>query len=132
MIPVSHRTWIALWMALQAGAGAAHAVELEPADPAQEAEMTAEDWRERVEQARKRSRAFVDRAKVGPIEESEAEKQLRRRESDDRILNDHTLQKGDIVATSDGFFLFLGDGVGNSRADAFVKVPAGPANSAAR
>jgi hypothetical protein len=76
-------------------------------DDFSESALTREQWQQRVKDARRRSEEFVATARMQaaippPSEKEEAEA------TDQRALNDPTLQQGDIVATSKGFVVFVG------------------------
>lgn len=69
--------------------------------------LTAEQWQQRVQDARRRSDEFVanartQRASPPPSDKEDAEA------ADRRAMNDPSLQPGDIVATSQGFIVFVG------------------------
>lgn len=69
--------------------------------------LTREQWQQRVEDARRRSEEFVANARMQaaippPSEKEEAEAAAR------RALDDPSLQHGDIIATGQGFVVFVG------------------------
>jgi hypothetical protein len=69
--------------------------------------LTREQWQQRVEDARRRAEEFVANARMQaamspPSEKEEAEAASR------RAMNDPSLQHGDIVATGQGFVVFVG------------------------
>jgi hypothetical protein len=69
--------------------------------------LTREQWQLRVEEARHRSEEFVANARMQaaippPSEKEEAEAACR------RAMDDPSLQHGDIIATGQGFVVFVG------------------------
>ncbi len=69
--------------------------------------LTAEQWQQRVQAARRRSEEFVANARrqsadTPPSDKEDAEA------ADQRAMNDPSLLRGDIVATSKGFLVFVG------------------------
>jgi len=69
--------------------------------------LTREEWRQRVQDARRRSEEFVASAReqrtdtpVTPVQKEA--------EATDRALNDPTLQHGDVISTGKGFVVFIG------------------------
>src|SRR5258708_3090117 len=83
------------------GAGLAQ----EPADD-HEARLSREDWiatveaaRQRIEQMRREHRSFLP-AEQTPVDDAE--------EASRRVLEDESLQAGDVVSTKQGFFRFTG------------------------
>lgn len=69
--------------------------------------LTREKWQQRVEDARRRSEEFVANARMNaaipaPSEKEEAEA------ASQRAMNDPTLKRGDIIATRQGFVVFVG------------------------
>ena len=79
---------------------------LEAEDPL--ANMTREEWQERVRQARRQAQDAAAKARsehsydAGPSPEDVA------RRASERVLNDSTLERGDIVVTDKGTFVFRG------------------------
>jgi hypothetical protein len=69
--------------------------------------LTGEQWQQRVQDARRRSEEFVASARTQtadrpPSDKKEAEP------ADQRAMNDPSLRRGDIIATSQGFVVFVG------------------------
>jgi hypothetical protein len=69
--------------------------------------LTREQWQQRVEDARRRAEQFVANARSqaaipAPSEKEEAEA------AGQRAMNDPSLQHGDIIATGQGFVVFVG------------------------
>ena len=72
-----------------------------------DAGLTAEQWQQRVQEARRRSEQFVANARTQtadppPQDNEDAEA------ADQRAMNDPSLRRGDIIATSKGFLVFVG------------------------
>jgi hypothetical protein len=69
--------------------------------------LTREQWQQRVEGARRRSEEFVANARTQsaippPSEKEEADA------ASQRAMNDPSLQRGDVIATRQGFVVFVG------------------------
>src|ERR1700730_4824960 len=69
--------------------------------------LTGEQWQQRVQDARRRSEEFVANARMQtadppPSDRADAEA------ADQQAMNDPSLQRGDIIATSKGFLVFVG------------------------
>jgi hypothetical protein len=69
--------------------------------------LTVEQWQRRVQDARRRSEEFVASARTQtadplPTDKDDAEA------ADQRAMNDPSLRRGDIIATSKGFLVFVG------------------------
>lgn len=67
--------------------------------------LTREQWQQRVEGARRRSEEFVANARTAippPSEKEEADA------ASQRAMNDPSLQRGDVIATRQGFVVFVG------------------------
>lgn len=82
--------------------------------------LTRKEWRQRVDEARRRSEAFVANARsqdAAPFSPSQLE-----REAMARAMLDPTLRPGDIVATDKGFAMFVGKDEKHQPGD-FVLVP---------
>jgi hypothetical protein len=76
-------------------------------DDFRDSALTPEQWKLRVEAARRRAEEFVANARMQaaippPSEKEEAEAASR------RALNDPSLQHGDIIVTGQGFVVFVG------------------------
>jgi hypothetical protein len=71
-----------------------------------DSELTGEQWQQRLQDARRRSEQFVAKARTQtadpPSDKADAEA------ADQRAMNDPSLQRGDIIATSQGFVVFIG------------------------
>ena len=71
-----------------------------------DSELTIEQWQQRVQDARRRSEEFDATAhmrKAGPLfSDEDAEG------ADQRAMSDPSLKRGDIIATSKGFVVFVG------------------------
>ena len=94
--------------------------------PAQEAadstdsNLSQEEWRQRVNEARRRTDDFVANARNRKVDPFSADDL--RRESIERARRDPTLRQGDIVATDRGFEMFVGNEESGQSGD-FVPVP---------
>ncbi len=91
----------------------------ESADSA-DANLSQEEWRQRVDEARRRSDDFVANArnrKGDPFSESD-----RKKEAIERATRDPTLRQGDIVSTNRGLEMFVGNPESRQPGD-FVPVP---------
>ena len=86
------------------------------------ASISREEWRQRVQEAKQRAReAAIERRNhpelyVPVPEDPELS-------ATERVLNDESLQQGDIVATKRGLFVFRGRSDQPRREDDFVPVP---------
>jgi hypothetical protein len=70
-------------------------------------EVSREQWRERVEEAKRRSKQFsVERGASPQISGSTVEEE--ERAASERILNDDSLRSGDIISTNKGLFVYTG------------------------
>ena len=90
----------------------------EPAPP----EISREGWRERILEARRRSKEVAIERRANPplfvaVPEDPA------RIATDRVLNDDSLQRGDIVSTQKGLFVFQGRSDQPRRQEDFVALP---------
>ena len=72
-----------------------------------DAEITSDQWQQRVQDARRRSEQFVANARTQVLEPLSTDKE-EAEASDQRAMNDPSLQRGDIISTSKGFFVFVG------------------------
>jgi hypothetical protein len=71
------------------------------------AALTREQWQQQVENARRRSEEFVANARMQaaiPLVSGKEEAEAAGR----RAMNDPSLQHGDIIATGQGFVVFVG------------------------
>ena len=69
--------------------------------------LTGEQWQQRVEAARRRSEEFVANARTQTADPPASDKE-EAEAADQRALNDPSLQQGDIIATTQGFVVFVG------------------------
>jgi hypothetical protein len=84
--------------------------------------ISREEWRQRVEEAKRRSKeAAIERRshpeRFIPIPEDPE------RIATERVLNDESLQPGDIVSTKRGLFVFRGRSDQPRKDDDFIPVP---------
>ena len=87
-----------------------------------DAALTREQWQQRVENARRHSEEFVANARMQaaippPSEKEEADA------AGQRAMNDPSLQRGDIIATSQGFLVFVGRDSEERQPGDFVPAP---------
>lgn len=75
--------------------------------PFPDSALTAEQWHQRVQEARRRSEEFVANART-QTESLPASEKEDAEATDQRAMNDPSLQRGDIIATSRGFVVFVG------------------------
>ena len=69
--------------------------------------LTGEQWQQRVRDARRRSEEFVANARTHKDDPPPSDKEDAQA-ADQRAMHDPSLQRGDIIATSQGFFVFVG------------------------
>jgi hypothetical protein len=72
-----------------------------------DAALTSEQWQQRVQDARRRSEEFVASARTQPADPPSSAREDDEA-ADRRAMNDPSLQRGDIIATSQGFLVFVG------------------------
>jgi hypothetical protein len=95
---------------------------------AQEAEdspdsaLTSEQWQQRVQDARRRSEQFVANARTQSAEPPISAKEDAEA-ADRRAMNDPSLQRGDIIATSQGLLVFVGNDREERRPSDFLPAP---------
>ena len=87
-----------------------------------DAALTSQQWQQRVHDARRRSEEFVANARtqtadLPPSDKADAEA------ADQRAMNDPSLQRGDIIATSQGFLVFVGRDSEARQPGDFVRAP---------
>ena len=82
-----------------------------------DSELTGEQWQQRLQDARRRSEEFVAKAADPPSDKVDAEA------ADQRAMNDPSLQRGDIIATSQGFLVFIGRDSDERQPSDFVPAP---------
>lgn len=70
--------------------------------------LTREEWRERVNQAKLRAREFIALAKSGKLQLPGRSAEEVAEEASSTVMNDQSLQHGDIVSTNKGLFRFNG------------------------
>jgi hypothetical protein len=102
-VPVSIRN-VGLLVACSILGSTAHVVSQELTSP--DSELTIEQWHQRVEDARRRSDEFVATAhtrRASPLSSNEGAE-----DTDQRAMSDLSLERGDIIATSKGFVVFVG------------------------
>jgi hypothetical protein len=85
-------------------APAAYAQELEDFP---DSALTGEQWQQRLLEARRRSEQFVANARNQAVDPPPSDKE-EAEVADQRVMNDPSLQRGDIIATSKGLFVFVG------------------------
>ena len=81
---------------------------LEEMDSFPDSTLTAEQWQQRVMDARRRAEEYVANARTRTASPAQSD-QEETEAADQRAMNDPSLQRGDIIATSKGFFVFTGD-----------------------
>jgi hypothetical protein len=87
-----------------------------------DAEITSDQWQQRVQDARRRSEQFVASARTQVLEPLSTDKE-EAEASDQRALNDPSLQRGDIISTSNGFFVFVGRDSDGRQVSDFLPLP---------
>jgi hypothetical protein len=88
-----------------------------------DATLTPQQWRQRVEGARRRSEEFVAQARSHTIHSIQSD--LENAELTDQLaMNDPSLKPGDIFSTSHGFLVFIGRDGAERRPDDFQGDPA--------
>jgi hypothetical protein len=80
--------------------------------------LTGEQWRQRVEHARRRSEEFVANARSGSLASDSKEDEAEA--IDQRVMNDPSLQRGDVIATSKGLRVFVGSNSEERRPEDFL------------
>jgi lysozyme family protein len=73
-----------------------------------DAELTGQQWQQRVQDARRRSEEFVAKARTQQTLDPPSSDRANAEAADRRAMNDPSLQRGDIIATSRGFVVFIG------------------------
>ena len=109
---------LAAW-SLLASSGSCFAQELENFP---DAVLTSEQWQQRVQDARRRSEEFVANARTRAADSPPFEKEDAQA-ADRRAMNDPSLQRGDIIATSQGFLVFVGRDSDERRPSDFLPAP---------
>jgi hypothetical protein len=85
-------------------------------------EVSRQEWLDRVRESRKRAREDAQNRRLhperyAPTQEEEA------RAASERVLNDDSLQPGDIVSTDRGLFVFRGTADQPPKSEDFVPWP---------
>ena len=88
-----------------------------------DADLTAEQWQQRVQDARRRSEEFVSSARSRRSSDPPATEREDAEAADQRAMNDPSLRRGDIIATSKGFLVFNGNDGEARRPDDFSPAP---------
>ncbi|MBY0383497.1 MAG: hypothetical protein K2W78_16510 [Xanthobacteraceae bacterium] len=110
------------------GGGSARAFEqgVAPSDFPDET-STRQAWQTRLEESRKRSQEFVARARIAPIEPLDTAKEQALAQ-DQLVVNDESLQRGDIISTTKGLFMFNGTSGPTRQPSDFVPIARGQTN----
>ena len=87
-----------------------------------DAALTSEQWQQRVQDARRRSEEFVANARTQTADPPSSDK-ADAEAADQRAMNDPSLQRGDIIATSQGFLVFVGRDSEERQPGDFVRAP---------
>jgi hypothetical protein len=85
-------------------------------------DMSRDQWRERVAEARRRARQSALEHRGRPTFDPHSIAEEARMVSE-RVLNDDSLQRGDIVSTNKGLFIFKGQSDQDRRESDFVALP---------
>jgi hypothetical protein len=85
-------------------------------------DMSRDQWRERVGEAKRRARQFTLEQRGRPTFDPPTIADDERIASE-RVLNDDSLQRGDIVSTNKGLFVFKGQSDQERRESDFVALP---------
>jgi hypothetical protein len=86
-------------------------------------EISREGWRERIQEARRRAKEVALERRAHP-EIYAAPPEDREQIATERVLNDESLRRGDIVSTKKGLFMFRGRTDQQHRDEDFVALPA--------
>ena len=70
--------------------------------------MTRSEWKQRVDEARARSREFLAKARAGLIKPHHRTDEERASEASSAAMNDQSLRQGDIVSTTNGLLVYTG------------------------
>ena len=87
-----------------------------------DAALTGEQWQQRVQDARRRSEEFVANARTQMADPLPSDNEDAKA-ADQRTMNDPSLQRGDIIATSQGFLVFVGRDSEERQPGDFVPAP---------
>ncbi len=82
--------------------------------------ITRSEWKQRVEEARARSRAFLAKARAGLIKPPHRTDKERASEASDAAMNDQSLRQGDIVSTISGLLVYTGRNDTDPKPDDFM------------
>jgi hypothetical protein len=82
--------------------------------------ITRSEWKQRVEEARARSRAFLAKARAGLIKPPHRTDKERASEASDAAMNDQSLRQGDIVSTTNGLLVYTGRNDTDPKPDDFM------------
>jgi hypothetical protein len=110
--------WLVAWSLFAASAcNLAQEVEDFP-----DSALTAEQWQQRVQDARRQSETFVANARNRTADPPSSDKEDTE-VADQRAMNDPSLQPVDIIATSRGFLVFVGRDEGARQPGDFLPTP---------
>ena len=84
--------------------------------------LTPQQWRQRVEDARRQSEAFVAQARSHTTDSIQSD-QENAELTDQLVMNDASLKPGDIVSTSHGLLVFIGRDGAERRPNDFERIP---------
>ena len=84
--------------------------------------MSRDQWRERIAEAKRRARQFALEHRGRPVFDPPSIADEERMASE-LVLNDDSLQLGDIVSTNKGLFVFKGQSDQERRESDFVALP---------
>jgi hypothetical protein len=84
--------------------------------------MSRNQWRERVAEAKRRAQQVVLERRGRPVFDTPSIGDEERMASE-RVLNDDSLQPGDIVSTNKGLFVFKGRSDQERRESDFIALP---------
>ena len=105
------------------GSGRAQDAIHEPSSTAVYPEPGREEWLARVAEAKRRARELALQQRMrSPASAADLSAEEERLASE-RVINDNTLQRGDIVSTSKGLFVFRGQPDQERRESDFVALP---------
>lgn len=85
--------------------------------------ITRSEWKQRVEQARARSREFLAKVRAGLIKPYHRTDEERASEASDAAMNDQSLRRGDIVSTTNGLLIYTGRNDADPKPGDFLPVP---------
>jgi hypothetical protein len=72
-----------------------------------DANLTEQQWQNRVEDARRSSEQFAANARMRMSDPVQSDQEISKA-TDERAMSDSSLRSGDIVSTSKGFFIYVG------------------------